>query len=45
MKKLKVILFDDEMEASAICESFSVLPEKSEFLGMWWIEYNQQEVY
>ena len=45
MKKLKVILFDDEMEASAICESFSVLPEKSEFLGVWWIEYNQEEVY
>ena len=35
MKKLKVILFDDEMEASAICDKFSVLPEKSEFLGTW----------
>ena len=45
MKKLKVILFDDEMEASAICDEFSVLPEKSEFLGTWWIEYNQEEVY
>ena len=45
MKKLKVILFDDEMEASAICDKFSVLPEKSEFLGAWWIEYNQEEVY
>ena len=44
MKKLKVILFDDEMEASAICDKFSVLPEKSEFLGAWWIEYNQEDV-
>ena len=45
MKKLTVVLLDDEKNANTICESFSVLPEKSEFLGAWWIEYNQEEVY
>ena len=45
MKKLRVVLFDDKNNANTICESFSVLPEKSEFLGTWWIEYNQEEVY
>ena len=45
MKKLTVILFDAEKNAYAICDKFSVLPEKSEFLGTWWIEYNQEECY
>ena len=43
MKKLRVVLFDDKKNANTICESFSVLPEKSEFLGTWWIESNQEE--
>ena len=45
MKKLTVVLFDDKKNTDIICESFSALPEKSEFLGVWWIEYNQEEVY
>ena len=45
MKKLTVVLFDEEQNANTICETFSTLPEKSEFLGAWWIEYNQEEVY
>ena len=45
MKRLTIVLFDDEKEAFAICDKFSVLPEESEFLGTWWIEYNQEEVY
>ena len=45
MKKLRVVLFEDKKNAATICESFSALPEKSEFLGTWWIEYNQEEVY
>ena len=45
MKKLKIILFDDKKNAVDICESFSALHAKSEFLGTWWIEYNQEEVY
>ena len=35
MKRLTIILFDDEKEAFAICDEFSVLPEESEFLGTW----------
>ena len=45
MKKLTVVLFDEEQNANTICETFSTLPEKSEFLGVWWIEYNQGECY
>ena len=45
MKKLRVVLFEDKKNAATICKSFSALPEKSEFLGTWWIEYNQEEVY
>ena len=45
MKKLRVVLFDDKKNANTICESFSTMSEKSEFLGTWWIEYNQEEVY
>ena len=45
MKKLRVILFDDKKNANTFCESFSTMSEKSEFLGTWWIEYNQEEVY
>lgn len=45
MKKLTVVLFDEEQNANMICETFSTLPEKSEFLGVWWIEYNQEEAY
>ena len=45
MKKLTVVLFDDKKNTNTICERFSTLPEKSEFLGAWWIEYNQEEVY
>ena len=45
MKKLKVVLFDDKKNANTICESFSTMSEKSEFLGVWWIEYNQGECY
>ena len=40
-----VVLFDDKKSTNTICEHFSTLPEKSEFLGAWWIEYNQEEVY
>ena len=47
MKKLTVILFADALEhkqyAGVVCDKFLVLPEKSEFLGTWWIEYNQEE--
>ena len=45
MKKLTVVLFDDKKNTNTICERFSTLPEKSEFLGAWWIECNQEEVY
>ena len=45
MKKLTVVLFDDKKSTNTICEHFSTLPEKSEFLGAWWIEHNQEEVY
>ena len=45
MKKLTVVLFDDKKNTDTICERFLTLPEKSEFLGAWWIEYNQEEVY
>ena len=45
MKKLTIVLFDDKKNTNTICERFSTLPEKSEFLGAWWIEYNQEEVY
>ena len=45
MKKLRVVLFDDKKNANTICESFSTMSKKSEFLGTWWIEYNQEEVY
>ena len=45
MKKLIVVLFDDKKNTNTICEHFSTLPEKSEFLGAWWIEHNQEEVY
>ena len=45
MKKLRVVLFDDKKNANTICESFSTMSEKSEFLGAWWIEYNQEKVY
>ena len=45
MKKLTVVLFDDKKNTNTICERFSTLPEKSEFLGAWWIEYNQEDVY
>ena len=47
MKKLTVILFADALEhkqyAGVVCDKFLVLPEKSEFLGTWWIESNQEE--
>ena len=47
MKKLTVILFTDALEhkqyAGVVCDKFLVLPEKSEFLGTWWIESNQKE--
>ena len=45
MKKLTIVLFDDKKNTNTICERFSTLPEKSKFLGAWWIEYNQEEVY
>ena len=49
MKKLTVILFADALEhkqyVNAVCDRFSGLSEKSEFLGTWWIEYNQEEAY
>ena len=45
MKKLRIVLFDDKNNAITICKSFSALSEKSEFLGTWWIEYNQEEAY
>ena len=45
MKKLRVVLFDDKKNSNTICESFLVLPEKSEFLGAWLIESNQEECY
>ena len=48
MKKLTVILFEDAIEynkyVNDVCDKLSVLPEKSEFLGTWWIEFNQEEV-
>ena len=43
MKKLTVVLFDDKKNTNTICERFSTLPEKSEFLGTWWIESDQEE--
>lgn len=49
MKKLTVVLFENAFEyeknSNAVCEKFSGLPEKSEFLGTWWIEFNQEEAY
>ena len=45
MKKLRVVLLDDKKNANTICESFSTMSEKSEFLGAWWIESNQEECY
>ena len=49
MKKLKVILFADFLEykeyTSVVCDKFSGLSDKSEFLGTWWIDYNEQEAY
>ena len=49
MKRLKVIIFGDALEykkyASAVCDKFSGMSDKSEFLGVWWIEYNAEEAY
>ena len=49
MKKLKVILFEDTWEhkkyMNTVCDKFLGLSDKSEFLGTWWIEYNEEEVY
>ena len=49
MKKVVVILFEDAFEyekyANAVCEKNSSLPEKSEFLGSWYIECNEEEVF
>lgn len=49
MKKLTVVLFADTLEykqyVNFICDKFSGLSEKSEFLGTWCIEDNQEEVY
>jgi len=45
MKKLTVILFDDPNDAFLICEKYSGLSEKREFLGTWWIGFNEEEAY
>ena len=49
MKKLKVILFEDAWEhkkyVNTVCDRFLGLPDKSEFLGIWWIEYKEEEAY
>ena len=49
MKKLTVILFENAVEyneyAGVVCEKFSESSEKSEFLGTWYIECNQEEAY
>ncbi len=49
MKKLMVILFEDDIEynkyVNTVCDKFSGVSNESEFLGTWWIEYNQEEGY
>ncbi|MBQ7363774.1 MAG: hypothetical protein IJW48_04920 [Clostridia bacterium] len=48
MKRLTVVLFSDSLEykqyVNYVCDKFSGPSEKSEFLGTWWIECNEEEV-
>ena len=49
MKKLTVVLFENALEyknyASSVGDKFSGLSGKSEFLGTWWIEYDEEKTY
>ena len=49
MKQLTIILFADALEhkqyVNFVCDKFSKVSDKSEFLGTWCIKDNQEEVY